>query len=487
MLQVLWGLGGMALLLLIAFAMSENRRAVRPRTVLGALALQVVFALAVLEWPLGKRALSAVSVGVQKVVDTSKEGIDFLVGPLIPPPNSGSTIFAFQVLPLIVFVASLTAVLYHWNILQWVVRVLGGALRRVLGTSQAESLNATANIFLGQTEAPLVVRPYLAAMTRSEFFAVMVGGLATVAGSVMVGYAMLGARLDHLIAASFMAAPAGLLMAKIVMPETETSPRTPVSAAAGNAAPGSSGAEGSDAGGSGAGGSGTASSSAGSSSAVSSSAVSSSAGSSGADGSDDSGAEPASGAGDGEARSGGGQVDDTEAVSTKPHNVIDAAATGASDGLKLALNVAAMLFAFISLIGLLNLLLSAVGGLVGLPGLTFQQVLGWVFAPVMVAIGVPWHEAVLAGGFVGEKLAINEFLAFTDFGPHAAALSEKTRVMVTFALTGFANFSSLAILLGGLGGLVPKRRPMIAKYGIRAVLAATLANLLSATIAGMLS
>lgn len=472
MLQVLWGLGGMALLLLIAFAMSENRRAVRPRTVLGALALQVVFALAVLEWPLGKRALSAVSAGVQKVVDTSKEGIDFLVGPLIPPPNSGSTIFAFQVLPLIVFVASLTAVLYHWNILQWVVRVLGGALRRVLGTSQAESLNATANIFLGQTEAPLVVRPYLAAMTRSEFFAVMVGGLATVAGSVMVGYAMLGARLDHLIAASFMAAPAGLLMAKIVMPETETSPRTPVSASAGDAAPGSSGAEGSGTEGSG---------------AASSSAGSSSAASSGADGSDDSGAEPPSGAGDGEARSAGGQVDDSEAVSAKPHNVIDAAATGASDGLKLALNVAAMLFAFISLIGLLNLLLSAAGGLVGLPGLTFQQVLGWVFAPVMVAIGVPWHEAVLAGGFVGEKLAINEFLAFTDFGPHAAALSEKTRVMVTFALTGFANFSSLAILLGGLGGLVPKRRPMIAKYGIRAVLAATLANLLSATIAGMLS
>lgn len=441
--QVLWGLAGMAFLLLLAFAMSENRRSVRWRTVLGALALQVLFGAAVLDWELGKAALSAVSAGVQKVVDTSNEGIDFLVGPLIPPKNSGKTVFAFQVLPLIVFIASLSAVLYHWNVLQWVVRVLGGGLRRVLGTSQAESLNATANIFLGQTEAPLVVRPYLAAMTRSEFFAVMVGGLATVAGSVMVGYAMLGARLDHLIAASFMAAPAGLLMAKIVMPETET------------AAP-DRGRRGADADSSG----------------------------EQAEGPDETSSEGSGPEGSGSAERG---VDDAEAVETKPRNVIDAAATGATDGLKLALNVAAMLFAFISLIGLVNLLLSTAGGFVGLPGLTFQQILGWIFAPLMVVIGVPWHEAVAAGGLVGEKLAINEFLAFTDFSAVAATFSEKTRVMVTFALTGFANFSSLAILLGGLGGLVPKRRPMIAQYGLRAVLAATLANLLSATIAGMLT
>jgi len=437
----------MAFLLLLAFAMSENRRSVRWRTVLGALALQVLFGAAVLDWELGKAALSAVSAGVQKVVDTSNEGIDFLVGPLIPPKNSGKTVFAFQVLPLIVFIASLSAVLYHWNVLQWVVRVLGGGLRRVLGTSQAESLNATANIFLGQAEAPLVVRPYLAAMTRSEFFAVMVGGLATVAGSVMVGYAMLGARLDHLIAASFMAAPAGLLMAKIVMPETETATDR--------------GRQGADADSSGEQAEGPDETS-----------------------SDETGPEGSGSEGSGSAKRG---VDDAEAVGTKPRNVIDAAATGATDGLKLALNVAAMLFAFISLIGLVNLLLSTAGGFVGLPGLTFQQILGWIFAPLMVVIGVPWHEAVAAGGLVGEKLAINEFLAFTDFSAVAATFSEKTRVMVTFALTGFANFSSLAILLGGLGGLVPKRRPMIAQYGLRAVLAATLANLLSATIAGMLT
>lgn len=440
--QVLWGLGGVVFLLLLAFAMSEDRRAVRWRTVLGALALQVLFGAAVLDWELGKAALSAVSAGVQQIIDTADEGIDFLVGPLIPPENSGKTVFAFQVLPLIVFVASLSAVLYHWNVLQRVVRVLGGGLRRVLGTTRAESLNATANIFLGQTEAPLVVRPYLSAMTRSELFAVMVGGLATVAGSVMVGYAMLGARLEHLIAASFMAAPAGLLMAKIVMPETEPDALAGGSSGTGES-PGASGEE----------------------------------------------SEKSEDAGEPGKRS-SADTDDAavdEAGETRPRNVIDAAATGATDGLKLALNVAAVLFAFISLIGLLNLLLSAAGGLVGLPGLTFQQILGWVFAPLMVIIGVPWQEAATAGGLVGEKLAINEFLAFTDFGPIAATFSEKTRVMVTFALTGFANFSSLAVLLGGLGGLVPRRRPMIAKYGIRAVLAATLANLLSATIAGMLT
>ncbi|MER5393648.1 Na+ dependent nucleoside transporter N-terminal domain-containing protein, partial [Saccharopolyspora sp. NPDC002686] len=216
--QVLWGLGGMLVVLLLAFALSTNRRAINPRTVVGALAIQILFAVVVLRWDLGKQALSAVSNAVQKVLDSSKEGIEFMVGPILPTEG---TVVAFQVLPIIIFISALTAVLYHWNILQWVVRILGGGLSKVLGTSRPESLNATANIFLGMTEAPLMVRPYLPKMTRSEFFAVMGGGLATVAGTVMVGYAMLGASLDHLIAASFMAAPAGLLMSKIIVPETE--------------------------------------------------------------------------------------------------------------------------------------------------------------------------------------------------------------------------------------------------------------------------
>ncbi|GAB3680751.1 NupC/NupG family nucleoside CNT transporter [Saccharopolyspora tripterygii] len=421
--QVLWGIGGMVVVLLLAFAMSTNRRAINLRTVLGALAIQLVFAVVVLRWPLGQQVLTAVAAGVTKVIESSKEGIDFLVGPIMP---SEGTVVAFQVLPIIIFVSSLTAVLYHLHVLQWVVRIIGGGLQKALGTTRAESLNATGNIFLGQTEAPLLVRPYLSSMSRSEFFAVMVGGLATVAGTVMVGYAMLGAKLENLIAASFMAAPAGLLMAKLIMPATADEP-----------------------------------------------------------GSDDSSAAEDDEAAEEEATQQVAPGTAAPALEEKPRNVIDAAATGASDGLKLALNVGAMLFAFVSLIALLNLIVGALGGLVGLPDLTLQQILGYVFSPLMWVIGVPWHEAVAAGGFVGEKLVINEFVAFTDFGPQAGNFSEKTTTIVTFALTGFANLGSLAILLGGLGGLVPSRRGWIAKDGIRAVLAATLANLLSATIAGM--
>ncbi|MFR9731736.1 NupC/NupG family nucleoside CNT transporter [Saccharopolyspora sp. MS10] len=444
--QFLWGAAGMVGLLLIAFALSTDRRAIRPRTVLGALAIQLVFAFVVLRWETGKQALAAVSGGVQRVIDSSSEGIDFLLGPVMP--TNGATVVAFQVLPIIVFVASITAVLYHWNVLQQVVRVVGGGLRAVLGTTRAESLNATANIFLGQTEAPLVIRPYLAGMTRSEFFAVMVGGLSTVAGSVMVGYALMGANLDHLIAACFMAAPAGLMMAKIIVPES--APITSDDAGSGRR---------SDQDGEGA-----------TAPAETETAESKTAETEAA-----------------EAGTGGPEpVVAEEAVEGKPRNVIDAAATGASDGLKLALNVGAMLFAFVSLIALLNLILGALGGLVGLDGITFEQLIGYVFAPVMWLIGVPWDDAVVAGGFVGQKLVLNEFVAFSDFGPQAASFSPHTAIIITFALTGFANFSSLAILLGGLGGLVPARRPLIAELGMRAIAGGTLANLMSAAIAGML-
>ncbi|GAA0518361.1 nucleoside permease [Saccharopolyspora subtropica] len=443
--QVLWGIGGMLVVLLLAFAMSTNRRAISLRTVLGALAIQIVFAFVVLRWDMGRQALAAVAGGVQRVIDSSKEGIEFLVGPILP---SQGTVVAFQVLPIIIFVSSLTAVLYHWNILQWVVRIIGGGLQKVLGTTRAESLNATANIFLGQTESPLVIRPYLASMTRSEFFAVMVGGLATVAGTVMVGYSMLGAKLDNLIAASFMAAPAGLLMAKIVMPETERTDAAP----AGEAET-------------------AATSDRGEAVAI--------------DPPDD--ASPAT-AGEPSRQGTPAAVaaERSEDVEPKPRNVIDAAATGASDGLRLALNVGAMLFAFVSLIALVNLLVGGIGGLFGMPDLTLQQILGYAFSPLMWVIGVPWDEAVAAGGFVGEKLVINEFVAFADFGPQIGQFSEKSATIITFALTGFANLGSLAILLGGLGGLVPSRRGWIARDGIRAILAGTLANLLSATIAGIL-
>ncbi|WP_046471403.1 NupC/NupG family nucleoside CNT transporter [Allosalinactinospora lopnorensis] len=447
--SVLWGLGGMLVILAIAFAFSTNRRAIKPRTVIAALALQFGFGALVLYWDLGQRSLEAASSGVTAVITSSTEGIDFLFGPALP---DNELVFAFQVLPIIVFVASLTAVLYYLHILQWVVRIIGGGLQKALGTSKTESLNATANIFVGQTEAPLVVRPYLHSMTRSEFFAVMVGGLSTVAGTVLVGYSLLGAQMEHLIAASFMAAPGALLMAKIIIPETEEQSMQPVLA-------------------------GTASDGRG---PASTEETEESAGAT-----EESSPETGSDTGSTGVRLASGSSADTP-DEDGPRNVIEAAARGASDGLKLAVNVGAMLLAFISLIALLNMLLGGIGGLFGASGLSFQDLLGYLFSPIMFVIGVPWSEAVAAGGFLGQKLVLNEFVAFAAFAPDADQFSPKTVTITTFALTGFANFSSLGILLGGLGSLVPQRRWEIAELGLRAVLAGTLANLMSAAIAGIL-
>ncbi|WP_231104737.1 NupC/NupG family nucleoside CNT transporter [Haloechinothrix halophila] len=429
-------------LLAVAFALSSHRRAINPRTVLGALAIQFGFGVLVLYWDVGQRVLAAASNVVKAVIATTDEGIGFLFGPILP---DNGMVFAFQVLPIVVFVAALSAVLYHLRILQWVVRVIGGALRLVLGTSRAESLAASTNVFLGQTESPLIVRPYLSRMTRSEFFAVMVCGLSTVAGTVLVGYSMLGARLDYLMAAAFMAAPGGLLMAKIIIPETEhervesgVAPAAEVMTArtAGTSSP----PWGTD----------------------------------------------APGAAKADVLAGEHAETSEDTSDSRNRNVIDAAANGAADGLKLALNIGAMLLAFISLIALLNLIVGGVGGLFGMPELSIQQILGYVFAPVMFLIGVPWEEAIGSGGYLGQKLILNEFVAFAEFGPHAAEYSDRTATITTFALTGFANLGSLAILLGGLGSLVPQRRPEIAQLGLRAILAGTLANLMSAAIAGIL-
>ena len=433
MIDVLWGAGGMLVLLAIAFLVSSDRRAIRPRTVLGALGLQIVFGVVVLYWSVGQRALEAASKGVQTVIDSSREGI--LFGPVLPEEGQ---VFAFQVLPVIVFFAALTAVLYHLGILQRVVRVLGGGLGWLLGTEKAESTNAAANIFVGQTEAPLVIRPYVAGLSRSGLFAVMVGGLSTVAGSVLVGYSLLGARLDYLIAASFMAAPGALLMAKIILPEERVVDGDEAGA----------GDEGSSVAGSG----------------------------------DDWASADEMLRAEKEAAESKGPADD----GMRARNVIDAAANGAADGLRLAATIGAMLLAFISLIALVNLAVGGVGGWFGAGDLTIEEILGYVFAPLMTAIGVPWGEAVEAGSFVGQKVVVNEFVAFANLGEVIGGFSDKTAAIVTFALTGFANLGSLGILLGGLGGIAPERRPDIASLGLRAILAATLANLMSAAIAGIL-
>lgn len=395
---------GILALIGIAYIFSTNRKAIKWRTVLAAFAVQFTFAFLVLFTSAGRSALEWISGGVQNVLNTANDGIAFVFGTAVGEDNF---VFAFQVLPIIIFMSSLIALLYYLGVMQWVIRILGTALAKALGTSRKESLSATANIFVGQTEAPLVIKPYLPTMTQSELFAVMVGGLASVAGSVLAGYAALGVPLEYLLAASFMAAPAGLLFAKIIVPETEEY-------------------------------------------------------------NDD--------------------IEIAEDEEDKAANFVDAAARGASDGLFLALNVGAMLLAFVSLIALVNLILGGIGGLVGFDGLSLELILGYVFAPLAFVIGVPWADAVQFGSFLGQKLVLNEFVAFSEFAPiiGTGELSARTEAMIAFALCGFANISSLAILLGGLGGMAPNRRNDIARMGVLAILAGTLANLMSATLAGLL-
>mgnify|MGYP000117865072 CR=1 FL=1 len=406
--NVLMGLVGIVTLLAIAILLSENRKAINLRTVIVAFVIQASLGAFVLYIPAGQSILSSIAGGVQAVIDSAQAGLSFLFGGLVSDDmfkvfGGGGFVFALRVLPIIIFFSSFIAVLYYLGIMQKVISVVGGLLQKALGTSKTESLSATANVFVGQTEAPLIVRPYIAGMTRSELFAVMVGGLASVAGSVLAGYASLGIELKYLVAASFMAAPGGLLMAKLIVPETK-------------------------------------------------------------------------------------QVNNeltTEEVEEKPANVIDAAATGAASGLQLALNVGAMLLAFIGLIALLNSMVGYGASLLGYDGITIQLILGYIFSPLAFLIGVPWNEAITAGSFIGQKLVVNEFVAYVDFMSLKDTLSPHTQAIVTFALCGFANLSSIAILLGGLGAMAPSRRKEIATLGLKAVAAGSLSNLMSATIAGL--
>ncbi|MGE4800856.1 NupC/NupG family nucleoside CNT transporter [Yersinia hibernica] len=418
---MLMSLVGMAVLILIAVLLSSNFRAINIRTVVGAFILQVGIGALVLYVPVGRRILGGMSEGVANVIAYGNDGISFMFGGLVSDKmfevfGGGGFVFALRVLPVIVFFSSLIAVLYYLGIMQLVIKVLGGGLQKLLGTSRTESLSATANIFVGQTEAPLVVRPYIATMTQSELFAIMCGGLASVAGSVLAGYAQMGVPLEYLIAASFMAAPGGLLFAKLMVPETEKT-HDKVDAAT------------------------------------------------------------------------------LIAEDDRPANVIDAAASGAASGLQLALNVGAMLLAFIALIALLNGILGGIGGWFDYPQLSMELILGWVFSPIAYLIGIPWSEAMVAGSFIGQKIIVNEFVAFMNFGQYLQAeelvkaaglqvLSEHSKAIISFALCGFANLSSVAILLGGLGSMAPNRRHDIARLGLKAVAAGTLSNLMSATIAG---
>ncbi|MDH3548034.1 MAG: NupC/NupG family nucleoside CNT transporter [Gammaproteobacteria bacterium] len=398
------GLAGIAVILGIAVLFSSNRKAIQLRIVGAAFALQVFVATVVLYWDRGRQGIEVASEGIMAVINYSKAGINFMFGPLADTDVVGFS-FAIHVLPIIIFFSALMSVLYHLRVMEWIVKLVGGFLHKVIGTGAVESMNAAANIFVGQTEAPLAVRPYLKSLTEAQMFAVMVSGVASIAGTVLAGYVLMGAELKYLLAAAFMAAPGGLLMAKIIMPDDEVVP------------------------------------------------------------------------------AGGHEKLVMERSQHK--NVILAAASGTTDGLRLAANIGAMLIAFIALIALFNGLVGWVAGWFGYE-LTLQMILGWIFAPLMYLLSVPWAEAQAAGALFGEKLILNEFVAFSHLNEYLGGMSPRTIAVVTFSLCGFANLSSIAILLGGLGVLVPEKRDLIGQLGIKAVLAGSLSNLMSAALAGLL-
>ncbi|HEY0026357.1 MAG TPA: NupC/NupG family nucleoside CNT transporter [Allosphingosinicella sp.] len=415
----LLGIAGIALILLIAFLLSSNKRAIRPRVVAAAFALQAGIAVLVLYTPWGRRAIEGMAHGVSNLLGYANRGTEFLFGPAANNPLANT--FAIAALPVIVFFAALVAILYYLGIMQRVVRWVGGAIGWLTGISRVEALGSAANIFVGQSESPLVVRPYLANLTQPQLFTLMVVGMAGVAGTILAAYAaLLGpTALPYLLAAAFMSAPGGILMAKIMMPDEPRPNELPLE-------------EG----------------------------------------------KPA------EERI---DVAETFEEGEQPANIIMAAAQGAQTGVKLAVAVGAMVLAFVALVALANGLLGGVGGWFGYPQLSFQQIVGYIFQPIMFLIGVPWNEAGVAGGLFGTKIVLNEFVAFIDLGAlQAAQISDRSRAIVTFALCGFANFSSIAIQMAVTGGLAPNQRPVIAKLGVKALIAGSLANLMSAALAGLL-
>ncbi len=406
----LFSVVGMAVLFLIAWVFSGNKRAINYRTIVSAFVIQVALGALALYVPLGREMLQGLASGIQSVISYGYEEVRFLFGNLAPNAKGdqgiGGFIFAINVLAIIIFFASLISLLYYLKIMPLFINLIGGALQKCLGTSKAESMSAAANIFVAHTEAPLVIKPYLKSMSDSEIFAVMCVGMASVAGPVLAGYASMGIPLPYLIAASFMSAPGGLLFAKIIYPQNE---------------------------------------------AISSHAD----------------------------------------VSAEKHvNAIEAIANGASTGLNLALHVGAMLLAFVGMLALINGLLGVVGGVLGMEHLSLGLILGTLLKPLAFMLGIPWSQAGIAGEIIGIKIALNEFVGYMQFLPYLGdnpplVLSEKTKAIITFALCGFANLSSVAMLIGGLGSLVPKKKDLIIRLALKAVLVGTLSNFMSATIAGL--
>ena len=403
---------GLIVIMSVAYAMSTNRRAIDRRTVAWGLTLQVIFALLVLKTATGQAVFQKLGAAINRLLDFAFVGSSFVFGPLgdkeawprimtavLGPEGARyGVVFAFQVLPTIIFIAALFAVLYYFGIMQIVVRIFAVMMRRVMRASGAESLNVAASIFMGQTEAPLTIRPFLPRMTESELMTVMTSGMAHISGGIMAAYILFGIEAKHLLTAVIMTAPGTLMMAKIFVPETEV-PETMGAVKL--------------------------------------------------------------------------EIERTDV------NVIDAAGRGTGEGLSLALNVGAMLISFLALVALINALL-------GLVGLSLQQIFGWGFAPIAWSMGVPWQDAPVVGNLLGTRMALNEFVAYSQLGPLKASLDPRSFTIATFALCGFANFSSIGIQIGGIGALAPNRRHDLARLGLRAMLAGTLANFVTATIAGFL-
>ena len=401
----LMGVFGLVALLALAVALSRNRRAISWRVVAWGIGLQVAFAVFVLRIPFGRELFRKIGDAITALLHFSYAGSQFVFGEIGKPDSSLGVIFAFQVLPAIIFVSALFAILYYLGVMQLVVRGFAVVMHRLMGASGAESLNVAASIFMGQTEAPLTIRPFLPRMTRSELMTVMTAGMAHVSGSIMAAYIAFGIEARHLLTAVIMTAPGTITMAKILEPETER-PET----------------------------------------------------------------------------LGGVKAD----IPRTDVNIVDAAARGTTEGLHLMLNVIAMLVSFIALVALLNGVLGWVHGLLPWFPANLQTILGWIFFPVALAMGVPWHDSGVIGSLLGTRMVLNEFIAYSQLGPLKATLDPVSFTIATFALCGFANVSSVGIQLGGIGALAPERKPDLARLGFRAMIAGTLANFVSATLAGML-
>ena len=408
------GILGLLTMLGLAYAFSTNRRAIRPKTVAWGLGLQIVFAIFVLKVDAGRNLFQAAGNAVNRLLSYSYEGSKFVFGELGKQGSSLGFYFAFQVLPTIIFIAAFFAVLYHFGVMQFIIKQVAKVMTRFMGASGAESLNVAASIFMGQTEAPLTIRPFLADLTNSELMTVMTSGMAHVSGGIMAAYIAFGIDPKHLLSAVIMTAPGTLLMAKMLVPETEQ-PKT----------------------------------------------------------------------------AGRVVMSEEEVAAEKSENLLGAVARGTTDGLHLSLNIAAMLISFLALIALANGILGGIhNGLthvgIGWFPSSMERIFGTLFAPIAWLIGIPWHDCPIIGNLLGTRMVLNELVAFSLLGPQRGMLDPRSFTIATFALCGFANLSSIGIQIGGIGALAPNRRGDLARLGLRAMLAGTMANLMSASIAGML-